>query len=604
MHLIEYYHRLQKEWPAVQQAVPVTLGELAGLFFCSERNVKFILKKMAEHRWIEWKPGRGRGNRSELTLLVSSDGLAAEEARRLVKDGHIKTAMELINLTEIQDGVKEQFFEWLTSYFGYQEVGEKEKRLDTLRLPYTPVLTLDPAEILYSRDLHLVKQIFDTLVRYDSREGRIKPHLAHYWESNSNGTRWTFYLRKGVRFHHGRELTADDAAFTLERLKCAGSTASGWLAGPILQARATSPYVLQVELRSTNYMFLHYVSSAGASILPRDIYSREQKDNVRFPVGTGPFRVSKHDESVCVLDSFGDYFLERALLDRVELWMIPDEYYSSVQVQADMNLSSLICGEWEEPDEAKRGFKSITKLEQGCTLLSFNMRKDGPQQSRLFREAVGLLIDREALARETGNGDLYPARSFLPQEPLLMEDRGYDPEKAARLLRESGYSGEPLIIRMNEKHLSKGKWIARQLGLAGIRTELLTRSLHNEEDFRKVHEAHCYLGGAVADEDLEISLLEMYLINNMPLRIYFHEELQREIDQGIAAILEEPRESERPIRIRELETVLKRESYVLFLLHPISRTVYSPEVNGVSLNSLGLVDFKNLWFQPSIFPAP
>lgn len=43
--------------------------------------------------------------------------------------------------------------------------------------------------------------------------------LAHHWESNDDGTQWVFHLRKGVRFHHKRELTAHDVVFTFNRLR-------------------------------------------------------------------------------------------------------------------------------------------------------------------------------------------------------------------------------------------------------------------------------------------------------------------------------------------------------------------------------------------------
>lgn len=600
MQLIEYYHRLQNELPEAGEGLPVTLEELAGILYCSERNVKFILKKMSDQEWILWKPGRGRGNRSELTLLIPSDGLLAEEARRLVKEGHVKAAMELINVQGLQAPVKEQFFDWLSGYFGYQEIGEREKRIDTLRLPYySPVLTLDPAEMLYAKDLHLVKQIFDTLVRFDPMEKRIKPHLAHYWESDRSGTVWTFYLRKGVRFHHGRELVADDAVFTIERLQKLGRTVTnGWLAEPVKKVAALSPYVLQVELKKPNYMFLHYVSAAGLSLLPRDVYEQGAARQ-RYPVGTGPFRVTRFDDCVCVLDAFADYFMERALLDRVELWMVPMDCRPAVELQARVELTSASCCEDELQELGASDYKSVTKLEQGCMLLAFNMKQEGPHQNRGFREAVHLLLDRAAMAKDVGNGDMYPAQGFLPQEPPLMEDTSYDPETALWQLRHSGYQGEPLRMMLPKKNEYKAKWIAERLKQAGIPVEFefLSRLSAVNQDVMK--EAHCYLGGAVADDDLDLSLLEMYQIQNMPLRIYFSDELQAELDRRIEAILQEPEEALRPARIRELEMSLKKDCFVLFLLHPTCKTTFSSGLKGVSLNSLGLVDFKNLWVQPA-----
>ncbi len=77
--------------------------------------------------------------------------------------------------------------------------------------------TLDPARVndIYSRSV--TEQIFDGLVRFDQNL-MIAPALASYWKASRDGLTWTFTLRKGVTFHHGREMTAADVAYSLTRL--------------------------------------------------------------------------------------------------------------------------------------------------------------------------------------------------------------------------------------------------------------------------------------------------------------------------------------------------------------------------------------------------
>src|SRR6202008_4591271 len=77
--------------------------------------------------------------------------------------------------------------------------------------------TLDPARIsdVYSRSV--AQQIFDGLVQFDQTL-TITPALAQFWKASRDGLTWTFMLRRGVKFHHGRELTADDVVFSLTRL--------------------------------------------------------------------------------------------------------------------------------------------------------------------------------------------------------------------------------------------------------------------------------------------------------------------------------------------------------------------------------------------------
>ncbi|MFD1906311.1 SgrR family transcriptional regulator [Paenibacillus rhizoplanae] len=55
---------------SLQQPIPVTIEQLTGILHCTPRNVKFILRKLEEQQLIAWIPGRGRGNRSQMTFCV------------------------------------------------------------------------------------------------------------------------------------------------------------------------------------------------------------------------------------------------------------------------------------------------------------------------------------------------------------------------------------------------------------------------------------------------------------------------------------------------------------------------------------------------------
>src|SRR6185437_4007305 len=97
-----------------------------------------------------------------------------------------------------------QFQEWLSGQFGFRSELQGDQRSDVLRFPLTQTVhALDPAAIHYAGESHLVNQLFDGLVRMDSKGEHIVPHLAHAWEVDETRNVWTFYLRKGVRFHHG-----------------------------------------------------------------------------------------------------------------------------------------------------------------------------------------------------------------------------------------------------------------------------------------------------------------------------------------------------------------------------------------------------------------
>src|SRR2546428_3414428 len=84
---------------------------------------------------------------------------------------------------------------------------------------------LDPARIGDVYGLSVTQQLFDGLVQFDPTL-MVSPALAEFWKASRDGLTWTFTLRKGVRFHHGTELTADDVVYSLTRI-LAPATRSG-----------------------------------------------------------------------------------------------------------------------------------------------------------------------------------------------------------------------------------------------------------------------------------------------------------------------------------------------------------------------------------------
>src|SRR2546422_5674347 len=77
--------------------------------------------------------------------------------------------------------------------------------------------TLDPARISDTYGRTVSQQIFDGLVQFDQTLA-VKPALAEFWRASRDGLTWTFDLRKGVKFHHGREVTADDVVYSFTRI--------------------------------------------------------------------------------------------------------------------------------------------------------------------------------------------------------------------------------------------------------------------------------------------------------------------------------------------------------------------------------------------------
>src|SRR5438128_872310 len=169
--------------------------------------------------------------------------------------------------------------------------------------------TLDPARIsdIYSRSVS--QQIFDGLVQFDHTLA-IAPALAQFWKASRDGLTWTFMLRKGVQFHHGREVTAEDVVYSFTRI-LDPRTRSGAadLFSAIRGARefregrapavagltAVDRHTVQVVLSDAPLPFVSVLAVGDAKIVPKEVVERDPEGFGQKPIGTGPFRFVRWD---------------------------------------------------------------------------------------------------------------------------------------------------------------------------------------------------------------------------------------------------------------------------------------------------------------------
>ncbi|RAP77517.1 ABC transporter substrate-binding protein [Paenibacillus montanisoli] len=575
---------------AVQTPVEVSLEELAQTLFCTTRNVKLVLRKMEEEGWVRWQPGRGRGNRSQLVFQLERDTMLLELAQRMAQRGEYKPAFELIHTHGKGSPVKDRFSEWLELHFGYRtELLDGKRHVDTLRLPVqTPITTLDPADVYYAFDAHMVRQLFDSLVQYDTSAGRMIPGLAHAWECNKEATVWQFHLRKGVYFHHGHEMTADDVIFSLERLRT--GKAHSWLLRNVVAIETVGTRTIRIELAKTNRIFHRFMSSSMASVLPRELVEHDEEAYWKSPSGTGPFMAGEWNEDRFVLSVNKNYYNGRAHLDGVVIAFMPPE----------LGASSRKC--WEKlildhdlldanPDEELCTFEMLCK---GCTLLTWNMSKQGPQQSALFRKAIDLLIDRHSMIRELGGDRMYAARSFRPDDNTPLRNIRHDPAMAKALLREAGYDGTPITLYTGSFNLRDAQWIADRCGEYGI--PILVEQIDNYKKRDLIDKADTILYGIVFAQD-EVCEIESYEQHGSFLKEHLHPDFRAWARDRIDLAVASKTSEERRLILGEIEERLREEAHVVFLLHKKTNASYHPGIKGITMSPLGWIDFKDVWVQ-------
>jgi ABC-type transport system substrate-binding protein len=332
----------------------------------------------------------------------------------------------------------------------------------TMILTYeNDIATLDPA-IGYDWDnWGMEKWIYDALLDYDVDMNMI-PHIAEMPEVSADGTVYTFTLREGVKFHNGRELTADDVAYTITRvidpetmspgqsfyftIKGSEEFANGE-ADSVEGIEVLDDYTIRFTLTQPDASFLNVVALNFSFIVPKEEVEKWGEDFGHHPMGTGPF----------VFDEWVPG--QRLTFVRSEEYFLPElPYLDGVEVQIgvgpDVALLRLEKGEvdylgdgippgefvrlMEDPAWENRIVHSV-RVHTGYIALNTQL---APFDDVRVRRAVNMAIDKDRIIQLL-NGRGVPAVGMLP--PLMpgydpdVKGYDYDPEGAQALLAEAGY---------------------------------------------------------------------------------------------------------------------------------------------------------------------
>jgi peptide/nickel transport system substrate-binding protein/oligopeptide transport system substrate-binding protein len=368
-------------------------------------------------------------------------------------------------------------------------------------LGHDPV-TLDPPRIsdIYGRSV--AHQLFDGLVQFDQTLN-VTPALAEFWRGSRDGLTWTFMLRKGVKFHHGREVTSDDVVFSFSRLldpriKSSAADLFTFIKGAdeyragrakhVSGLAALDRYTVQVTLKEAPAPFVSFAAVGAAKILPRDLAEAQGEAFGQRPVGTGPFRfVSWERGKEIVLAANSEYFDGAPRLGRVVYRIFAGGRFDTVNEEFERGALE------DSPLPPKMTAADYRRLVTDPRHVyvkrsMFSLRFYGlntrikPLDDRRVRQAINHAIDRATINEVIYLGRTVVARGILPPgtpgyNPSLA-GYGYDPARARELLAAAGHSGgrgvPPITFwaaAKNEQIVAEHEMIRRALEAVGLRAE-------------------------------------------------------------------------------------------------------------------------------------
>jgi len=292
----------------------------------------------------------------------------------------------------------------------------------------------------------VIEQIYSTLMSLDP-DAQPYPDLAESYEVSDDGLQYTFNLRKGVTFHNGDELTAEDVKFTFDRLRAPDSGyAYDSQVATIDNVEVVDPYTVRFHLNAPTGPFLTYMAFPGSSIVPKKLLESGHDLNAQ-PVGSGPFKfVSYQPRSMIVFEKNADFYEEgKPHFDGLEFHLIADvTALTNAVLSGTVNFSNEIPPkDWQTVISAPGIVGQTLEGSRFYWLLPNHDRS--PLDDQKVRQAIAHAIDRSAIVAGTFFGQATPILGgVIPEWNWAYADIDYfnprgDVDKAKGLLAEAGY---------------------------------------------------------------------------------------------------------------------------------------------------------------------
>ncbi|MDQ2986170.1 MAG: ABC transporter substrate-binding protein [Armatimonadota bacterium] len=327
-------------------------------------------------------------------------------------------------------------------------------------IPNNPT-KLDPAAVEDGDTIEVLHQMFEGLVMYDENN-ELVPNLAESWTVSNDGLTYVFKIKPGVKFHNGREMTAEDVKYSWDRAAhktVQSPTVEGYMrdmvgfeevwgggAEGLSGVTVIDPNTLEVKIKSPKAYWPMYLQYACYFIVAKENAGLEPITSVEDMVGTGPFKMTSYEQDQFVeMTRFDDYHGGKPKLEKIRRLIASDP-----QTRRQMYESGKV--DWVALERQDKGiidqhpeFKDELEIVDRAAMwyVGFGQNAEPAFANSKLRQAFALAIDKQRIIDEGFDGVNRRAEGILPPAlPGFDENfKGYqlDPARAKQLLAEAGH---------------------------------------------------------------------------------------------------------------------------------------------------------------------
>jgi peptide/nickel transport system substrate-binding protein len=293
--------------------------------------------------------------------------------------------------------------------------------------------------------------LFDSLIERNNETLAFEPKLAERWEISDDKKFFTFYLRKGVKWHDGTPVTIEDIIYSFNRIM------DPKVASPHLRVyyqeiesvTKVAPGIVRFKYKRPYFMALNFCG--GIPILPRHLYELSEDFNrspqSRAPVGNGPYRFVHWKTGRSIrLERNPDYWGEKPAIKDLEFRIVAEDTVTlQILKKGRLDFAGLRPIQWVKQTNSKKFNQKFEKYKYytpGYSFIGWNLRRPYFKDKKV-RRALTHLINRKAILETIsfGLGKVVTGPFYTEgiEYDRTVKPLPYDPERAYQLLREAGW---------------------------------------------------------------------------------------------------------------------------------------------------------------------
>jgi len=360
------------------------------------------------------------------------------------------------------------------------------------------VATLDPAIGYDWQNWSMIKSLFDGLMDYEAGTTTLRPDLAESYEISPDGQSFTFKLRKGVKFHNGREMTADDVKYSIERvvnpttqspgqgffgsIKGYEEAAAGKADG-LSGITVVDPLTVKFELTRPDATFLHVMAINFSHVVPKEEVEKYGADFGKHPVGTGAFKLAEWTLGQRVVFEKNPDYWNTGLpyLNKITFEIGQEPIVALLRLQKgeiDVPGDGIPPAKFQEvmsdPAQKARVVEG-GQLHTGYVTMNVNIP---PFDNVKVRQAVNMAINKDRIVQLINNRAVPANQPLPPSMPGYAKDYkgyAYDAAKAKELLAEAGHADgfeTDLYVMNTDPNPRIAQGIQQDLAAIGIKANI------------------------------------------------------------------------------------------------------------------------------------